>query len=132
MQDSTLYESNKRGFWLSAYLIVGFTSSLIGTLVMTIYAQDIVQFWSELALTPSIEVTDIYILSAASFISLIFTVGVWLWRKWAVYGMFLTMFISAVYNLYQGQSWGMTIISLVFGTYVTYLVVVKNRWHCFH
>lgn len=129
MLDNPSYEVKKRGFWLSTYLILSLISGLLGTLWVYFNAGSIIQIASVFDVQPRIEVADIYSFCAASLISLIFTIGIWFWKRWGVYGTYSTVLLWSAYNLLQGGSWvwnGGSIIAMLL-----IIPLFSKRWNYF-
>lgn len=113
----------KRGFWLTAFLILAFIANPTTAWTYFSNTEAIIQVYPQL--TPEI----IYFLGFMAIINFILAVGIWTWKKWGVYGFYVSVLIAFAINLSIGMGIAASLVGLV-GAVLIYLTT-KNRWQYF-
>ena len=113
-------EQKKRGFWLTAFLILMFIANPL-TAFMYFSAPDLI-----VSTQPKATVGIVYALGVMSVINFAIAVGIWSWKKYAVYGMYASVAIAFVINIYLGIG----IVGALFGLLGGLLIFLttRNRW----
>ena len=113
----------KRGFWLTAFLILMFIANPL-TAFMYFSAPDLI-----VSTQPKATVGIVYALGVMSVINFAIAVGIWSWKKYAVYGMYASVAIAFVINIYLGIG----IVGALFGLLGGLLIFLttRNRWQWF-
>ena len=116
-------EQKKRGFWLTAFLILMFIANPL-TSFMYFSAPDLI-----VSTQPKATVVIVYALGVLSVINFAIAVGIWSWKKYAVYGMYASVAIAFVINIYLGIG----IVGALFGLLGGLLIFLttRNRWQWF-
>lgn len=116
-------EQKKRGFWLSTFLILMFIANPL-TAFMYFSAPDLI-----VSTQPKATVGIVYALGVMSVINFAIAVGIWSWKKYAVYGMYASVAIAFVINIYLGIG----IVGALFGLLGGLLIFLttRNRWQWF-
>ena len=116
-------EQKKRGFWLTAFLILMFIANPL-TAFMYFSAPDLI-----VSTQPKATVGIVYALGVMSVINFAIAVGIWSWKKYAVYGMYASVAIAFVINIYLGIG----IVGALFGLLGGLLIFLttRNRWQWF-
>ena len=129
LEDKSMHSNNerqevKRGFWLSSFLIaVMLFNPLIAVSYMTIYEQLI-------DVMPQLTQITAYALAFFGFANFIFAIGMWNWKKWAVYGFYISVVCTFILNLMIGLGIANSIASL-FSALIAF-VLTKECWVRFH
>lgn len=116
-------EQKKRGFWLTAFLILMFIANPL-TAFMYVSAPDLI-----VSTQPKATIGIVYALGVMSVINFAIAVGIWSWKKYAVYGMYASVAIAFVINIYLGIG----IVGALFGLLGGLLIFLttRNRWQWF-
>ena len=116
-------EQKKRGFWLTACLILMFIANPL-TAFMYFSAPDLI-----VSTQPKATIGIVYALGVMSVINFAIAVGIWSWKKYAVYGMYASVAIAFVINIYLGIG----IVGALFGLLGGLLIFLttRNRWQWF-
>lgn len=116
-------EQKKRGFWLTAFLILMFIANPL-TAFMYFSAPDLI-----VSTQPKATIGIVYALGVMSVINFAIAVGIWSWKKYAVYGMYASVAIAFVINIYLGIG----IVGALFGLLGGLLIFLttRNRWQWF-
>lgn len=110
----------KRGFWLSSFLIaVMLFNPLIAISYITIYKELI-------DVMPQLTQLTAYALGFFGFANFILAIGMWNWKKWAVYGFYVSVICTFILNLMIGLGIANSIASL-FSALIAY-VLTKESW----
>lgn len=121
--DGTQPELKKRGFWLTAFLILMFIANPL-TAFMYFSAPDLL-----VSTQPKATVGIVYFLGVMSVINFAIAVGIWCWKKWAVYGMYASVAVAFVINIYLGIGIVGALSGLLGGVIV--FLTTRNRWQWF-
>ena len=116
-------EQKKRGFWLTAFLILMFIANPL-TAFTYFSAPDLI-----VSTQPKATVGIVYALGVMCVINFAIAVGIWSWKKYAVYGMYASVAIAFVINIYLGIG----IVGALFGLLGGLLIFLttRNRWQWF-
>ena len=116
-------EQKKRGFWLTAFLILMFIANPL-TAFMYFSAPDLI-----VSTQPKATIGIVYALGVMSVINFAIAVGIWSWKKCAVYGMYASVAIAFAINIYLGIG----IVGALFGLLGGLLIFLttRNRWQWF-
>ncbi len=122
--DSAQPELKKRGFWLAAFLIFMFVTNPLSALAYFTSSELIV------SVHPRATVSIVYLLGVMSSINFAIAVGIWCWKKWAVYGMYASVAIAFVINIYLRVG----ILGALFGLLggLVIFLTTRNRWQWFN
>ena len=113
----------KRGFWLSAFLILMFIANLFTAFTYFSNPEMIIQAY------PNMTKGILYFMGAMSIVNIILAVGVWMWKKWGVFGFYGVAVIVFCINIYVGIGIIGSLSGLI-GIVIIFFTT-KNRWENF-
>ncbi|MFS1701619.1 hypothetical protein [Alteromonas sp. AMM-1] len=113
-----------RGFWLTALLILMFIANPL-TAFAYFTSPDVI-----VSVHPKATIGIVYFFGVMSTINFAIAVGIWCWKKWAVYGMYLSVAIAFVINIYLGVGILGALFGLVGGLVI--FLTTRNRWQWFN
>lgn len=79
--------------------------------------------------SPSMTIGILYLLGAVATVNVAIAAGVWMWKKWAVYGFYSIAAIAFCINIYVGIGILPSLIGLI-GPVIIYFTT-KSRWEHF-
>ena len=79
--------------------------------------------------SPSMTIGILYLLGAVATVNVAIATGVWMWKKWAVYGFYAIAAIAFCINIYVGIGILPSLIGLI-GPVIIYFTT-KSRWEHF-
>ncbi len=113
----------KRGFWLSAFLILMFIANLFTVYIYFSNPGMIVQAY------PKMTLTILYFMGSVAIVNIILVAGIWTWNKWGIYGFYAVAAIVFCINVYIGLSIVGSLAGLV-GTVIIFFTT-KSKWEYF-
>ena len=113
----------KRGFWLSAFLILMFIANPLTAFTYFSNPDMIIQAY------PKMTAGILYFMGAMSIVNVILAVGIWMWKKWGVFGFYGVVVIAFCINLYVGLGIAGSLVGLI-GAVIIFFTT-KNRWEHF-
>ena len=113
----------KRGFWLSAFLILMFIANPITAFMYFSNPESIT------SISPNVTTSILYFLGVMCMINVILAAGIWAWKKWGVYGFYAVVAIGFVTNIYIGIGVAGSLAGLI-GALIIFLTT-RNRWKYF-
>lgn len=122
--ESTEYnDQKKRGFWLTAFLVLMFVANPL-TAITYIFRADAI-----LPAFPGMGVGLVYFLGALAVVNFILAIGIWNWKKWGVYGFYISVVIAFAINIYIGLGIAASAMGLLGAVLVFF--TSKKRWPYF-
>ncbi|MFY0670171.1 MAG: hypothetical protein JXQ95_19220 [Alteromonas stellipolaris] len=116
-------ENKKRGFWLTAFLILMFVANPFTAFTYFSNPEAIIQVY------PSLSEGLLYFMGLLAVLNVVFAIAIWTWRKAGVYGIYASMAIAFLINLYIGIGIVGSLTGLI-GVVLIYFTT-KNRWQLF-
>lgn len=113
----------KRGFWLSAFLILMFIANPLTAFLYFSNPEAIVNT------LPNATVGLIYFLGTMTLVNIVLAISIWKWKKWGVYGFFVIVAIAFVTNIHMGVGILGALTGLLGGVII--YITTKNRWQHF-
>lgn len=71
----------------------------------------------------------LYLMALVATINVVFAAGIWQWRRWGVYGFYVTSFLSTVVSIGFGLGWAWTITGLAMAAAL--FLLTRKRWSFF-
>ena len=124
LAESTIIEERKRSFWLSAFLILMFITNPLTAFSYFAYPEALAQTY------PLLTVPIIYFIGALAILNTFLVVAIWSWKKVGVYGIYITMTIAFLINLYIGTGLFSSLMGLAGGVII--FVTTRKNWSHFH
>ncbi len=116
-------EPRRRGFWLTAFLILMFISN-----PLTAYL-----YFSDPGLVtdlyPNANDVLVYTLALLALANTAFAAGIWAWKKWGVFGFYGSVVLAFCLNLYIGLGLVGSLFGLI-GAVIIYSTT-RARWEHF-
>jgi hypothetical protein len=112
-------EKLKRGFWLTAFLILMFVANPFTAFTYFSNPEAIIQAY------PSLSVGLLYSMGSLAILNVIFAIGIWQWKKFGVYGIYVSMTIAFIINLYIGIGITGSLTGLI-GVVIIYFTTKKK------
>ena len=116
-------EDKKRGFGLTLFLVLMFIINPITAFTYFTQTEMIIE------LTPSLSVGMLYFLGVVAIGNVALAAGIWVWKKWAVFGFYGVGIIAFCANLYIGIDIVSALVGLI-GPAIIYFTT-KSRWEHF-
>ena len=113
----------KRGFWLTLFLVLMFVVNPLTAFTYFTNPEMVLQA------SPEMTVGILYFLGVIATINVAIAAGIWMWKKWAVFGFFAIAAIAFCINLYIGIGIIPSLTGLI-GPVIIYLTT-KSRWQHF-
>ena len=113
----------KRGFWLSAFLVLMFIANPLSS--FTYFSNPDLMVNAFPKATPEI----IYFMAFMAIVNLFLAIAIWRWLKWGVYGFYISISIAFVINMYLEIG----VVGALVGTLGGVLIffTTKKRWQHF-
>ncbi|MCB0365625.1 MAG: hypothetical protein H6624_04330 [Bdellovibrionaceae bacterium] len=123
--DSSLSRSPevRRGGWLTAFLILMFIANPLTAISYFLFPGAIV------SALPKATEGLIMGLGVMAVLNTVFAAGIWMWKKWGVYGFYASAVVALIVNVYIGLSVFQSLLGLL-GPVIVYLLT-KGRWQRF-
>lgn len=71
----------------------------------------------------------LYIMALVATVNVVFAAGIWQWRRWGVYGFYVTSFASAVVSVGFGLGWAWTVVGLAMA--IALFLLTRKQWSNF-
>lgn len=113
----------KRGFWLSGFLVLMFVANSLTSFIYITNPDAIASLY------PKASNEVLYFLAFLAVVNVILAAGVWVWKKWGVYGFYVSIVIAFAVNIYMGLGFYGSLAGL-FGGVIIYFTT-KKRWKHF-
>ena len=113
----------KRGFWLSAFLIIMFVVNPLTAFSYFMHPGVIIEVY------PNATVGILYLLGLMSLCNVVLAALIWNWRKIGVYGFYGMVALAFVINLYLGLGVIGSLTGLI-GAVIVFFTTSK-RWEYF-
>ncbi len=128
MQDQqNLTESNKlpkkRGVWLTAVLVLILVVNTFTSFLYITHPNLLVELY------PKATSSVIYFLSILAIANIVLAIGIWRWKKWGVYGIYITIFTAFMVNLYIGLDMASALPGLVGAVFI--FLTTRKTWPYF-
>ena len=117
-------EDKKRGFGLTLFLVLMFIINPITAFTYFTQTEMIIE------LTPSLSVGMLYFLGVAAIANVALAAGIWVWKKWAVFGFYSVGIIAFGATLYIGFDIVSALVGLI-GPAIIYFHTKSRREHFF-
>ncbi len=109
----------KRGGWLTAVLILMFLMNFSVSIFYFLNPNAIISSY------PKATETLVYIMAFLALLNVIIAVALWLWKKWAFYGVAVNVVLAFCLNQYLGVSLVSSLGGLL-GPMILYFLVRKK------
>jgi hypothetical protein len=116
-------ETKKRGFWLTAFLILMFIANPFTAFTYFSNPELIIQAY------PSLSISLLYFMGLLALLNFVFALAIWTWKKAGVYGIYGSMALAFCINLYIGVGIVGSLTGLL-GLVLIYFTT-KKRWQLF-
>lgn len=116
-------EERKRGFWLSAFLILMFIVNPLSAAMYFLAPETI------LALYPSASVVLIYFLGVMCLLNVVFAINIWRWKKIGIQAFYGIVALAFVLNLYIGVGLAGSLSGLIGGIII--FLLTRNKMQHF-
>lgn len=113
----------KRGFWLSAFLILMFIANPFTAFIYFNNPEMIIQAY------PKMASGLLYLMGAMCVVNVVLAGGIWMWKKWGVFGFYTVVVIAFCINMYVGLGITGSLTGLV-GAVIIFFTT-KKRWEHF-
>jgi len=113
----------RRGFWLSAFLILMFVTNPLAAFYYFTAPEAIVLLY------PNASVGLIYLLGVICVFNLVLAALIWAWRRVGVYGFYLVIAVAFAINLYIDVGLAGSLTGLIGGIIVFF--TTRKRWQYF-
>jgi len=78
---------------------------------------------------PKITAGLLYFMGVMAIVNVILAVGIWMWKKWGVFGFYGVVTMAFVINLYVGLGIANSLMGVVGAVLIFF--TTKNRWEHF-
>lgn len=102
-----------RGWFFNLYVLVGMAISFIAMMLAFFYTRAIVHAVYLLGFHTPVEQSTLYMISGMGAVCFASFVGLWMWKKWAVYCLAMVMATIVAY-IYQTTSISLLILLSLF------------------
>ena len=89
-------EERKRGFWLTAFLVLMVIANLFSVFVYFVNPDMIITAF------PKISLELAYLLGSVCLFNVFLAINIWMWKKLAIYGFYIVVIFGVLINLYIG------------------------------
>jgi len=113
----------KRGFWLSAFLVLMFIANPLTSFTYFSNPDLIVSSF------PKATTEIIYFMGFMAIVNLFLAIAIWRWVKWGVYGFYISISIAFVINMYLEIGMLGALAGLLGGVLIYF--TTKKRWQHF-
>ena len=108
-------EKIKRGFWLTAFLILMVVTNPFIAFIYFSSPEVMIQLY------PLLSVGLLYFMGSLAILNFLFAIGIWQWKKFGVYGIYVSIAIGFIINLYlgvgiRGSSFGLIGVVIIYLT----------------
>jgi len=119
----TPVEVKKRGFWLSAFLVLMFIANPLTAFAYFGNPEAITQVY------PYLSIYLLYFMGLLAIVNFGLSIAIWTWKKVGVYGIYITMALAFCINIYAGLGLVSSLMGLI-GAVIIYFTT-KSRWEHF-
>ena len=116
-------ESKKRGFWLTAFLVLMLVANPFTAFTYFSNPEAIIKVY------PSLSEGLLYFMGILAVLNVVFAIAIWTWKKVGIYGIYASMALAFLINLYIGIGIVGSLTGLI-GVVIIYFTT-KNRWQLF-
>jgi len=113
-------ESKKRGWLLSAFLVLMFIANPFTAFSYFANPEAIIQIY------PTLSESLIYFMGLLALLNFVLAIAVWSWKKVGVYGIYITMALAFCINIYVGLGLVSSLMGLI-GAIIIFFTT-KSRW----
>ncbi|PSV96906.1 hypothetical protein [Photobacterium iliopiscarium] len=89
-------EERKRGFWLTAFLVLMVIANALSVFVYFVNPDMIITAF------PKISLELAYLLGSVCLFNVFLAINIWMWKKRAIYGFYIVVIFGLLINLYIG------------------------------
>ena len=89
-------EERKRGFWLTAFLVLMVIANALSVFVYFVNPDMIITEF------PKISLELAYLLGSVCLFNVFLAINIWMWKKLAIYGFYIVVIFGVLINLYIG------------------------------
>ncbi len=116
-------EVKKRGFWLTAFLILAFIANPVTAFSYFFNPELIVDLY------PKSSVVLVYMLGIMCIVNFVLAIGIWNWKNWGILGFYAVAATAFFVNLYIGLGIGGSLGGLV--GIVWLVLATRKKWTLF-
>lgn len=116
-------EVKKRGFWLTAFLILAFIANPVTAFAYFFNPELIVDLY------PKSSVVLVYMLGIMCIVNFVLAIGIWNWKNWGILGFYAVAATAFFVNLYIGLGIGGSLGGLV--GIVWLVLATRKKWTLF-
>jgi len=122
-EEPKMIETKKRGFWLTAFLLLMSIANLFTGFVYFSNPQVIIEAY------PSIPEGLVYAMGLLAAINFILAVAIWRWRKIGIWGFYASATLAFCINIYIGLGITNSLVGLIV-VLIIYLTT-RKKMHLF-
>lgn len=89
-------EERKRGFWLTAFLVLMVIANALSVFVYFVNPDMIITAF------PKISLELAYLLGSVCLFNVFLAINIWMWKKRAIYGFYIVVIFGVLINFYIG------------------------------
>ena len=115
--------AKKRGFWLTAFLILMFIANPLSAITY-FSSPDAVA-----AAVPGASIGIIYLLGTLSLVNVALAIGIWNWKVWGIYGFYGIVVVAFVINMAMGLGIGQSLLGVIGGVII--FLCTRNKMEHF-
>ena len=112
-------EERKRGFWLTAFLVLMVIANALSVFVYFVNPDMIITAF------PKISLELAYLLGSVCLFNVFLAINIWMWKKLAIYGFYIVVIFGLLINLYIGVGLIGSLSGLI-GGIILFLVTKKK------
>lgn len=113
-------KEKKRGVWLNIWLAIILIGNITSAAFYLFFSEALTAFY------PEVPIGMFYIYGLLAIANLAFVAYLFLWKKWAFFGLLITAIIAFIMNISIGISFGNSLLGLL-GIAILYLLL-KPKW----
>ena len=96
VQMVAVIEERKRGFWLTAFLVLMVIANALSVFVYFVNPDMIITAF------PKISLELAYLLGSVCLFNVFLAINIWMWKKRAIYGFYIVVIFGVLINFYIG------------------------------
>lgn len=122
VESTGLDVEKKRGFWLTGFLVLMFIANPLTAFSYFSNPEAIMIYM------PGATAPVMMVLGVLAVLNFVVAVGMWLWKRWGVYGYYASVVVAFLINIYIGLGY-MSVLGFL-GVLIIYLLT-RKRWQYF-
>lgn len=115
-------QPRKRGGWLTAFLILMLIANPFTAFTYVTNPDPILQAY------PKMTIEIVYFLGLLTTLNVVLAIGMWMWKKWGIFGFYGITLVAFVINIYVGLGIMGSLTGLV-GAVIIYLTTRGRMAH---